>query len=1143
MKEALTANQLNDTTQKTTPDGATVRNHPIATHPPDGDKNERSPPEPGDSRQAIPAGTDNVKNKNGAQQTSSNKADVSAVDQQTDELTDRDADGDFETDTLCGSHQEDQRDDHDATDTLCGSHQEDQEDDDDAYVPSDSDSSDSAGENSDIEQSNIANDANRFMAQYDPGTSNGAVLLKKIREELQKAFMGYAIVYATSDDQFGCGPRIRRNVVNPRVPNDKALDLFYRATHRGATLDTMGVQHAITIGAHPRSLTRPLTKDPSKARLVKYDSLLHGKVYDEEKLNDTGLASRIPILLDGGHRLDLMQKRIYNETLLLMEQASFQLEAHRLGGTSPNSTFVRTWRARYDAALNTAKEGAWLARFYNMKIISRSRFRPQLLLLLCANTPTHRISDSEITHLLMISDILNNPHMNQSNALNYYLRYQLNPTDSMNARIRGALSDERVTLALANLLRIDYFRTQPSAIWNINQLYKWQRAALSIMTPYIEWTALLFNILASTNPLALTEPYPTDNESLINDTWKYRLNANLELFDLLPFPLRDVYLDIFDSEFFHIVFNTWHEHLNDLAYWYGIDLAQESPAVSTRYNNAWLSYEDQLLAKLGKWINNRLTQIGDDPALVQILKLMPDRLLWIIKAQVVSGFRLPALSTKTGILVPLQLNPLLNAFANIEESLIMVIGQFDSMAAYELRSDRHHNTENCTYLDLIEAVHIRVRHDEPTTFELRRAVCHFVGVLIRNRRSGFQTMRALNGGNSTHAEKPPFYIPLIIKGRKKEPRIIRAIEVISAITKDFCAKGLTGIPEDKWKALQGGKDCVPTSRTLLVRALTKTCSPWMTSPYARTGNHNRSNYLATISSWLFLSTHAVSSSLTEPEYKEVGYEARYWRDPSAYQVLCDITAFRYDGNPDSIGFKAWHLVLKPPSTTPVSSQLATEPSFKAIRHGNLSSASSFINDVYKYLHRSQLFSLDVSRQTAEHTLTVRARNFMDSVVEFVKDGLVDFHQDIVPVPPSNNSELNAQRRLAICEGLVIPPYQNLYVPTNTEQINHFSRDNLQKLSDRAENSSDAKIAEKVLAVGNAKSGRKRGRKDAEDGSPDKAQRGAAVSRFIDLRTKQATVRKSRSKKPDANAPGKFHFFRSPLVTDFQSKAPAPHQSM
>lgn len=304
-------------------------------------------------------------------------------------------------------------------------------------------------------------------------------------------------------------------------------------------------------------------------------------------------------------------------------------------------------------------------------MISKSKFRPQLLLLLCANTPMHRISDSETTHILMISDILNNPHINPSQALNYYLKYQLNPTDSMNARIRGALSNQRITFALANLMRIDFFRTRPAAIWNINQIYKWQRVALSIMTPFIEWMALLFNILASIHDLALTDPYPAD-ESTIDNAWKLRINAKLELFDLLPFALRDVCIDVYDAEFFHILFNVWDQTLCNVDYWYGVDLSQQAENVGIRCRYTWKKYEDDLFQNIFKWIRKRRVQIEGDQSLERILDLMPDRLRWILKAQVVSGFRLPTLPSKTGILVPLQLVRLMDTLTNIEESLIMV---------------------------------------------------------------------------------------------------------------------------------------------------------------------------------------------------------------------------------------------------------------------------------------------------------------------------------------------------------------------------------------------------------------------------------------------------------------------------------------
>lgn len=306
------------------------------------------------------------------------------------------------------------------------------------------------------------------------------------------------------------------------------------------------------------------------------------------------------------------------------------------------------------------------------------------------------------------------------------------------------------------------------------------------------------------------------------------------------------------------------------------------------------------------------------------------------------------------------------------------------MAIYELRSDRHHSTSNLTYLDIIEGVHLRTRHSEPTALELRRAACYFIGVLIEHRHSGFESMRILNGGDSMTPEKPPSYIASIIKGKHKDPRITRAIEVISSIAKTYSAHGLTSVTDQQWKALQGGEDCVPTSRKLLTRAFHKTTSSWMTSQYTRTGNPNRSNYFSTMASWLFLSTHAPASLSVELEYKEVGYEAPYWNHLPAYKVICKITRYCYDEtDSDSTAFKTWHKIVAPSKSTSAAVQTRTKQAIMADRHANITSVSSFLNDVYRFLHHSQVFSLDVSHKEgqSEPALTGRARHFMDSLVQ------------------------------------------------------------------------------------------------------------------------------------------------------------------
>lgn len=137
------------------------------------------------------------------------------------------------------------------------------------------------------------------------------------------------------------------------------MDLFFRATHQGATLDPLNVQHAVSIGIHPRSIVEPLSSDPNQAKVIKYHRKLHGKVYEDEKRNNGRYATYIPILLDGGHRYDLMQKRIYVDALDRYYESIEQLDAQ-------HSKHAEKWKSVHDKALSTARAGVWLARVYDM---------------------------------------------------------------------------------------------------------------------------------------------------------------------------------------------------------------------------------------------------------------------------------------------------------------------------------------------------------------------------------------------------------------------------------------------------------------------------------------------------------------------------------------------------------------------------------------------------------------------------------------------------------------------------------------------------------------------------------------------------------------------------------------------------------
>ncbi|KAG6877333.1 hypothetical protein C0993_008521 [Termitomyces sp. T159_Od127] len=1023
--------------------------------------------------------------------------------------------------------------------------------DNDEYIPSEDD------EEAIEDNPNITEQVLQDMYDFDPSSKEGVIYLKNVRAALEEAFLGYCLVYATSEDHFGTAPRIRRNVVNPRVPNDKDLDVFYRATHRGVTLDPLNVKHAVSIGVYPQSYSGTFASDPAQATFINYHSEYHGKVYGEEKKKNSKYAKHIPILLDGGHRYDLMQRRIYFDALIQYRHAILQLEGQKLGSVpedSPNAIF---WRGRYKAALATAKEGKWLARVYNMStsliqveysmpiniasvagMIAKSEYRSQLLLLLCANTPTHRTTESETTHLVMISNILNNSKMNASQSLMYYVKYQLNPTDSMNARIRGALSNERLTFALAGLLRIDFFRAHPAMLWNINQIYKWQRCALSILTPYIEWTSLAFDILASTNELALTEPFPT-GKSTITYAIKKAINAKLERFMEQPFSMRQVCVDVFNAEFFCIILDVWHKRLEPLAHMFGTVLTGDT---ANTYSQAWEQYQEDILHRLFTWIEARKAEVKEDPELEKVLDLMPDRLRWIIKGQVATGFRIPLLFTNSALLMPSMLTPLITSLSKIEESLIIVLSQFDSMASYELRTDRHYSPSNLTYLDIIEACHNRARRPPVTGLDLRCAVSHFIGLLIEHRYTTFEHMRALNGGGYLHPENPPAYIARITKGKTKEPALSNAINAIASIIKSYTSDKAKGISDEQWKQLSGGDDCIPTSRRLLQRAITKTASNWMKVPKAKVGNPNRTNHLTTIATWLFLSTHAVHSCSVEPDYKGVGYEAPYFSNENVFDLVTDLCGYFYDEeNPDAIGFKTWHERVEPEST---AESLTTAIGPMPMQQANVASASTFLSDVYRFLQRSEMFSFDlIESNTSTHCLTAHASRLMDSLVEFVKHGLVDYHRDEV-MTAQQTTHVTPLHVAAICQGLVIPPYKKLAQPTTEQERTYFSADNLQKIRMTAETRTNSAVTRKIQRIiGTDEKPQKRGRDSGmlvpycpssasqcmtETATTAKPKRGVGKYPFIDLRTKITPVKKRRARKL---LPSELGSISKPIIVD------------
>lgn len=134
-------------------------------------------------------------------------------------------------------------------------------------------------------------------------------------------------------------------------------------------MQPLDVRHAVTIGVDKRALAEIPTMDLNTVGRLKFKPEYRFLDYEEEKKKgEAGLGHMVPVLLDGNHRLQLLQKRLCKTHLELYQEALQGIEDFKMSRKSLTGIPYKEYQIRLEDCKNfLAEKGTWLAKVVDLR--------------------------------------------------------------------------------------------------------------------------------------------------------------------------------------------------------------------------------------------------------------------------------------------------------------------------------------------------------------------------------------------------------------------------------------------------------------------------------------------------------------------------------------------------------------------------------------------------------------------------------------------------------------------------------------------------------------------------------------------------------------------------------------------------------
>ncbi|KAF9521283.1 hypothetical protein CPB83DRAFT_841389, partial [Crepidotus variabilis] len=501
---------------------------------------------------------------------------------------------------------------------------------------------------------------------------NHAVFMRVARD---KAFLGYAYMSFGDDCDFGKGPELLPQQLNPREVTTAAKNKLM-AVFKGdnpdkpyENLDRLAPIHAIT-AVMPSNLINPecLSKDPVESQ---YQAVRWTRGANEHQGRIMNGNTRLEVIRDmGGDDL-----RRWNKLATRL----VHLSSGTATGQNNTNEVAKIVEERSQLESKLRNSTAWLVKFYDEDVINGSPYQNDIYLDLVQNKPVFQIEDSELDSLhLAINHILMVPYEERLDKI--VNTASGSPVLSkMPKNVRPIFKDSTFFLQLTRL-------NEYSALWpresilKVNTIRTWRTGVI----PFIE--RIIHRCLIDID--FLFAEFNLDPKLSLGDM---RIALRAENPKCEPRAISH----IVDEDFFKAVKEAYTEHLYAHRECFG--LLNHSTRDRKVYNDAFKEYAVKLTNDLGAWAANRravLKKTPGSPAQADaILESFPERLKQVLHLHIFeSSYFGMVFDTPYPLLSPFFIHDVASGLVLVKSQLEMALNWIDPYVCTSLGTNHFAGT-------------------------------------------------------------------------------------------------------------------------------------------------------------------------------------------------------------------------------------------------------------------------------------------------------------------------------------------------------------------------------------------------------------------------------------------------------------------
>ncbi|KAG6894920.1 hypothetical protein C0992_003961 [Termitomyces sp. T32_za158] len=382
---------------------------------------------------------------------------------------------------------------------------------------------------------------------------------------------------------------------------------------------------------------------------------------------------KLPILVNGGHQLDLLHNFPYQEKIKAYN--SIEEEIARIDDKRKGVQTCLVLVVELDKLQEELQGITWVAKILNKDKIEAHPDAKLIKLELASNKTHFQIEEKVQNSFSLLFDALNAQATMTEENMQTVMCAAIESSDAKEKQMIQALSSLHLTYAYSWLCYNQYS-------FSLAAFKHWHRAAGAYTTSYTNWMALTFEYIflhhELTNLPDITNNYQTVFGSAnANDVFR-SLTKNLCNFDKLDFFAKQVCLDLLDNDLYSLLVrasNMIKKQL-DLS---GHDHDDMTEEMSNQYDELYNQYTQVPYAGIDDWLARVIPQHTNDPTATTTLEQLKNKCLWITKGQLGPSYFYPAYDTLHPTVTAKFIIPICDLMVEHEKTLVLFAAQFEPL--------------------------------------------------------------------------------------------------------------------------------------------------------------------------------------------------------------------------------------------------------------------------------------------------------------------------------------------------------------------------------------------------------------------------------------------------------------------------------